>query len=41
MESGLEQAITDWQGVVKDGVVGEVAHGEIIDPLHWTRMTLP
>lgn len=31
--AGFEQAIGDGEGVVKDGVVGEVAHGKIVDPV--------
>jgi hypothetical protein len=29
----FEKAIGDRQGVVEDGVVGEVPHGKVIDPL--------
>ena len=31
--SGFEKAIGDGQSVVEDSVVGEVAHGEIVDPV--------
>ena len=37
--AGLEQAVGDRKGVVKDGVVGEVAHGEVVDPADGTGMT--
>ena len=29
----FEEAVGGGEGVVKDGVVGEVAHGEVIDPV--------
>ena len=29
--AGFEKAIGDGEGVVEDGVVGEVAHGEVVD----------
>jgi len=29
--AGFEEAVGDGEGVVKDGVVGEVAHGEVVD----------
>jgi len=29
--SGFEQAVSDGEGVVEDGVVGEVAHGEVVE----------
>jgi hypothetical protein len=29
--AGFEQAVGDGEGVVEDGVVGEVSHGEVID----------
>ncbi len=28
--TGFEEAVSDWQGVVEDRVVGEVAHGEVV-----------
>lgn len=34
----LEQAIRDGKGVVEDGVVGEVAHCEAVDPPNGTEM---
>ena len=40
-ETHLQQAIAHWQGVVEDGVVGEVPHGKIVDPLHRAWMPLP
>ncbi len=29
----FEEAVGDGEGVVEDGVVGEVAHGEVVDPV--------
>ena len=29
--AGFEQAVGDGEGVVEDGVVGEVAHGEVVE----------
>jgi hypothetical protein len=34
--AGFEEAVGDREGVVEDGVVGEVAHGEVVDPLDGT-----
>ena len=30
--ASLDESIGDRQGVVEDGIVGEVAHGEVVDP---------
>ena len=37
--STLEQPVGDGKGVVKDGVVGEVAHGKVVDPAKRAGMT--
>jgi hypothetical protein len=39
--SDLHQPVGHGEGVVKDGIVGEVAHGEVIDPPDRTGMTYP
>lgn len=31
-QSGLEEAVGDGESVVEDGVVGEIAHREVVDP---------
>jgi len=36
--SGLEQTIGDGKRVVEDGVVGEVAHGKVVDPADGAKM---
>ena len=36
--SGFEETVGDGKRVVEDGVVGEVAHREAVDPLDWTGM---
>ena len=28
----FEQAVGDWQGVVEDSFIREIAHGEVVDP---------
>jgi hypothetical protein len=39
--AGLKQTVGTRQCVVKDRVVGEIAHGEIVDPAQWARMASP
>jgi hypothetical protein len=39
--AGFEEAVGDGQGIVEDGVVGEVAHGKTVDPLDRTRVSFP
>ena len=35
-ETGFKEAVAYWQGVVKNGVIGEVSHGEVVDPMNGT-----
>ena len=37
--SALEQPVGDGEGVVEDGLVGEVTHGKIVDPAQRAGMT--
>lgn len=37
-EASFEKAVGDGERIVKDGVVGEVAHGEAVDPLNGAGM---
>ena len=30
--AGFEEAVGDGEGVIEEGVIGEVAHGEVVDP---------
>jgi len=39
-KAGFEASISDGQGVVKVGGVGEIAHGELIQPLERARPAL-
>jgi hypothetical protein len=34
--AGFEEAVGDGESVVEDGVIGEVAHGEVVDPMEGT-----
>ena len=34
----FEHAVCHRQGVVEDGIVGEVAHGEVVELRDWARM---
>ncbi len=36
--AGFEQAIGGGESVVKDGIVGEVPHGEVVNPVDGTGM---
>ncbi|HMD21072.1 MAG TPA: hypothetical protein VKH40_12160 [Alloacidobacterium sp.] len=37
----LQQAVSHGQRIVENGIVGEVAHGEVVDPCDgtWTRFS--
>src|SRR5438270_5737499 len=32
----FHQPVADGDGVIEDGVIGEVAHGEAVQPFQWT-----
>ncbi|HEX3470818.1 MAG TPA: hypothetical protein VHT28_06485 [Silvibacterium sp.] len=40
MESCLEQSVTCWQRIIEDRIVGEIPHGEIVDPGDGARLQL-
>lgn len=33
--TGFEQAIGGGESVIENGVIGEVAHGKVVDPFDW------
>ena len=39
--SDLHLAVTYGNGVVKNLVVGEIAHAEAVEPFHWAGQSLP
>jgi hypothetical protein len=39
-QAGFQQAIGDGQSVIENRVVGEIAHGEVVDPVKGTGLTL-
>ena len=38
--TGFEQAIGGGEGVIENGVIGKVAHGEVVDPVDGTQVRL-
>ena len=36
--SGFEHSVGQGQRVVEDRIVGEVAHGKVVDPANWARV---
>jgi hypothetical protein len=38
--AGFEEAVGSGEGIVEDGIIGEVAHGEVVDPVDRTQVRL-